>query len=146
MKIISEVKDKKIMNFGDRMFKGIAVGSKPTINGLIDIRKRAFRRGLWFRTLNTMQRGIFNLTIKYVAEIKSSILCRTLTKIYHSLSQAIQQGYFHRYFKAGIEAAEHLSNVAYAWGNFNAIKWKCEEAFIICLGMNKLSGWRYQET
>lgn len=132
------------MKIGRRIPKGIASTPKPTIPTLIGMRQQAIRKGIWFRALTSMQRGIVNLTIRCIKEIKSSLLGRTLQNIFAVLSQAIEQGYLYRFFAAGKDLAEHLSNAAYSWGNRDALKWRFDKAYIICLGMSKLSGWSYQ--
>lgn len=132
------------MMISKQLLKGTVPTPNQTISNLMDIRKKALRRGLWFRALTSMQRGIVNLTIRYVAAVKSSMLGRTLQDILKVLSQAIEQGYLHRFFIAGKDLAEHLSDAACSWGNKDAVKWKFDKAYILCLGMNKLSGWSYQ--
>ncbi len=49
-----------------------------TIARLTDAKKTALRRGIWFRSLNRVERGIIDLTVKYVDNIKSAKLAKVV--------------------------------------------------------------------
>jgi hypothetical protein len=91
-----------------------------------------------------MQRGIFNLTIKYVSSIKSSSLYVALQNIFITLVKALEKGFLYRFYSQGKELANIMSKAAHSWGNQEAINWKYDPSYIICLGMNKMHGWSYR--
>lgn len=139
----ASTEDEERVETSRSLLKSAVSAPRPTVPNLIDIRRRAIRKGVWFGTLTSLQQGVVNLTIRCVIEIKSSLLARTLQSIYIILSNAIAQGYLRRFFAAGKDLAEHLSDAAYSWGNQSALMWRFDKAYIICLGMNRLSGWSY---
>lgn len=113
------------------------------ISNLIDVRKKALRQGLWFQAIDSKQRGIVNLTIRYISSIKSNILGLTLQNIFLTLVKALRQGFLNKFYCSGQKLAESMSEAAYSWGNKYALNWKYDTSYIICLGMNRMSGWSY---
>ena len=45
---------------------------------LSEAKKSALRRGVWFRSLSRVERGIIDLTVRYVDNVKSSKLAKVL--------------------------------------------------------------------
>ena len=56
-----------------------------SIGKLNETKKHALRRGVWFKALNRVERGIIDLTVKYVDNIKSTKLAKVLTAIIEKL-------------------------------------------------------------
>jgi hypothetical protein len=126
-----------------KILSGIISKRSLNISNLIDVRKKALRQGLWFQAIDSMQRGIVNLTIRYVSAIRSNMLGLTLQNIFLTLAKALERGFLHKFYCTGRELAENMSNAAHSWGNQDALNWKFDATYIICLGMNKMSGWSY---
>jgi len=61
-----------------KILSGIISKRSLNISNLVDVRKKALRQGLWFQAIDSMQRGIVNLTIRYVTAIRSNMLGLTL--------------------------------------------------------------------
>ena len=62
----------------------------PAVRELAEARKIALRRRVWFKLLNRVERGIIDLTVKYVNTIKSIKLAKALTAIIDKLHSAIE--------------------------------------------------------
>ena len=54
------------------------------------IKKAALRRGIWYKTLNRLERAVIDLTAKYVDCIRSSKLATLVTAIITKLQTASQ--------------------------------------------------------
>jgi hypothetical protein len=68
----------------------LSSGSFLSVGNLADTKKTALRRGVWFRTLNRVERGIIDLTVRYVENIKSTKLAKVVTAIIEKLQYAIE--------------------------------------------------------
>ncbi len=64
--------------------------SALSIGKLNETKKHALRRGVWFKALNRVERGIIDLTVKYVDNIKSTKLAKVLTAIIEKLQQTME--------------------------------------------------------
>ena len=62
----------------------------PSVGNLAEAKKLALRRHVWFRVLNRVERGIIDLTVKYVACIKSGKLAKLVTAIMEKLQSAAE--------------------------------------------------------
>ncbi len=94
---------------------------------------RALRRRVWFRTLDRVEIGLVDLTIRYVDQVKSSRLRQVLVKILEKLVRAMQSSMAGALGR-GRRMAARLSDLAVGWGNIDAFSWKFEEAFQRFLG------------
>ena len=65
-------------------------GYLPAVKELAEAKKMALRRRVWFKLLNRVERGIIDLTVKYVNTIKSRKLATVLTAIKGKLQSAIE--------------------------------------------------------
>jgi hypothetical protein len=45
----------------------------------------ALRRRVWFRALSRVERGVLDLTVKYVNDVKSALLAKVLTAMLEKL-------------------------------------------------------------
>ncbi len=103
------------------------------------LRRKALRKGVWFRVLSRAERGIVDLTLRYVEKIKSSTLTKVLRGILRKLSDAVEHFFTWRLEQIGRPLAEMMSEAASLWGNQEAKDWKKDTSYIQLLGLNKLS-------
>ena len=61
-----------------------------SVGMLTQAKTLALRRGVWFRTLNRVERGIIDLTVRYVDNIKSAKLAKVVTAIIEKLQLAME--------------------------------------------------------
>ena len=107
----------------------LSSGSFLSVRSLADTKKTALRRGVWFRTLNRVERGIIDLTVRYVENIKSTKLAKVVTAIIKKLQYAIESVADRLVRTIGLPLARKISNIAFSWGNLLASKWAEDHAF-----------------
>ena len=107
---------------------------------LASARRAAFRRRVWFRVLNRVERGVVDLTMRYVDDVKSSKLARVLTAIMEKLVQATESMAERLVRTVGRELARKASDVAVGWGYRSAVTWACDSGFARYLAVNTGGG------
>jgi hypothetical protein len=100
-----------------------------SIIGLLEAKKAAFKHRVWFRVLNRVERGIVDLTMRYVDEIKSAKLAKVLTAIMEKLAQATESIADRLVRTVGVPLAKKMSIIAVTWGNVSASEWAEDTAF-----------------
>ncbi len=105
--------------------------TRETIAGL---RLRALRRRVWYRALDRIERGLVDLTIRWVDRVRSGRLTETLLRILGKLARAMEHG-MGRVLSVGRELALRASVLAVSWGNSQAYAWRFDEGFWCGLGL-----------
>lgn len=103
------------------------------------VRTRALRRGVWFRVLDRVERGLVDLTIRWVDRVKSGELAKVLVRILGKLVQALDTGMV-RFLEKGRMLALRASELAVGWGNLSAYQWRDDLGFQRTLGVGVLVG------
>src|SRR2546425_11787664 len=91
------------------------------------LKTRALRKRVWFRVLDRVERGLLDLTIRWVDDVRSGRLTETLLRILVKLARAMEQG-MARVLAVGRELALRASLLAVRWGNVDAYSWRFDEA------------------
>jgi len=105
---------------------------------LIALRRKAVRRGIWFRVLSRIERATIDLTIRCVEMVRSARLARIIAEIAEKLEYAAT-GFLSRAEVVGRELAERAVKLALSWENRDASKWKDDIGFVRYLGAMSLS-------
>ena len=108
----------------------------PSVRTLIEAKKLALRRRVWFRLLNRVERGIIDLTVRYVDSIKSSKLVQVVTAIMEKLQRATENIVDKLVRTVGLSLAQKISNIAINCGNRYAFAWANDLAFARFLVIN----------
>lgn len=108
---------------------------KLSIEGLSKIRKLAFRRRVWFKVLSGLERGVVDLTIKYVDNVRSSKLAKVLVAIIAKLQHATKSMADTLTRSIGIPLALKISGFAVEWGCSSAKKWVSDLSFATSLAI-----------
>jgi hypothetical protein len=95
---------------------------------LVDVKTRSLRRRVWYRALDRIERGLVDLTIRWVDKIRNRTMTTVLLRILGKLARAMMQGMV-RVQAVGRELAMKASELAVGWGNSNAYKWRFDESF-----------------
>ena len=89
---------------------------------LKSVRLTALRKRTWFKALDKLERGIFNLTIKFVENIKSQVLAGHIVKILVKLRDAAKcaftrhvESYGYMKLRETVEQALGLGYDATGW-------------------------------
>ena len=114
-------------------------GKLTRASDLVLVKKVALRRGVWYRALNRLERGVIDLTVKYVDSIRSSKLATLVTAILDKL-QAASESMLDRLTRSvGFLCAKKISEVAVCWGNFSAGSWVSDAGFARYLAVAHLN-------
>jgi len=99
---------------------------------LLDLRTRSLRKRVWYRALDRIERGLVDLTIRWVDNIRNRTMARVLLRILGKLVQALEHG-MARVLTVGKELALKASELAVRWGNTQAYTWRSDKVFWIGL-------------
>ena len=108
----------------------------PSVGRLVEAKKLALRRGVWFRVLDRVERGIIDLTVRYVVCIKSVKLAKVVTAIMEKLQYAAESIVERLVRTVGLPLARKISDVAVSWGNRLASMWADDRSFAVFLVVN----------
>ncbi len=100
---------------------------------LVGMKTRGLRRRVWYWALDRMERGLVDLTIRWVDKVRSGLMTETLMRILLKLAQALETG-IGRVLGRGRILATKASELAVEWGNGSAYSWRFETAFANALG------------
>ena len=96
---------------------------------LASAKKTALRRGVWFRSLSRIERGVIDLTIRYVENIKSTKLAKVVTAIIEKLQTATENPLERLLSTIGLALTQKLSKIAISWGNKSASQWANDRSY-----------------
>src|SRR5260370_37494073 len=67
---------------------------QSTLTGrkLAGMKTRALRKRVWYRALSMIERGLLDLTMRWVGEVKSRTMTRVVTRILVKLARALNRG------------------------------------------------------
>src|SRR3989442_13581330 len=105
---------------------------------LVGLKTRGLRRRLWHSTLSRIERGLVDVTIRWVDKQRSGRLTATLVRILAKLAMALETG-MGRVLMRGRILAMKASELAVGWGDRSAYSWRFETAFANALG-NGITG------
>jgi len=97
---------------------------------LARIRVMAIRRGVWFKVLSRLERGLVDLSLKVTEEIRSKILARAICSIVKKLLEALESKVGLLMRQMGVPLARKISQIAQNWGNKTAHAWANDLGFI----------------
>lgn len=121
------------------MSEGLTVIGKhdsfPSVGVLAQAKKLALRSGVWFRTLNRVERAIIDLTLQCVDCIKSGKLAKLLTAIMDKLQFAMESIVDRLVRTIGAPLAEKISCIAAGLGNVSAKSWASDLSFAVFLAI-----------
>jgi hypothetical protein len=111
-------------------------GDFLSVGRLADAKKVALRRGVWFRALNKVERGVLDLTVKLVDNIRSATLATVVTAILDKLTLAMESTVDRLVRTVGMSLAQKVSTIAVSWGNRLAHEWADDRDFARFLAFN----------
>jgi hypothetical protein len=106
-----------------------SIESLVSFKGIVEAKKLALRQGVWFKNLSRVERGIIDLTVRYVDSVKSAKLAKVLTAIIQKLKFATENMTERLVRTVGISLAKKMSCIAVSWGNVFASNWAEDRAF-----------------
>jgi hypothetical protein len=106
---------------------------------LIKLKVRALRRGVWYRILSRIERGLVDLAIITVRRVQSPVLARSLIVAVKRLLSSMKGKVARQIQNVGYQFAEKLARVALSWGNRSALSWVTDCAFVRFLAVCHLN-------
>jgi len=97
---------------------------------ILELRRRALRRGMWFKVLDRAERAILDLVPKCVDRPKSPRLIDAIAKIIVKLKAALASPIMKLRSQIGWPLAQKISQIAQKWGNKKAREWAEDKGFI----------------
>ena len=101
-----------------------------TSSFLVEMRRKAIRRGVWFRALDRLERGILSLASQVVDKVESAVLGVELVKILRKLNDAMRSGFARRMESFGFRRAREVAGQAVTWGCVGARSWAGDLGFV----------------
>ena len=109
---------------------------------LVNLKTRATRSGAWFKALQTIDRVLFDLTIRVVDTVRSATLAKSIAVLTRKLEDAIKGSFSSRLREIGLPLAQKVSLAAQKLGNVSAIDWAFDYSFAFFLAVMHMN--RYQ--
>ena len=103
------------------------------------VKKYALRRGIWYRALSRVERGILDLTTRYVEIISSAKLAKVVTAIIEKLQTASQSVVDRLVRSVGLSLTKKISAIAVTLGNTSASSWALDAEFARYLAVTHLN-------
>ena len=115
----------------------------------MNVKRNALRRNIWFKALNRLERGIVDLTTRYIDNVRSTKLAKVLTAIMTKLEIAAETMMARMVRVFGRPLAKKISGIAVSWGNRSAYMWAEDADFArylaICSASKGMSNLRATE-
>jgi len=115
----------------------ILTGLIQSVDHLREVRGLALRKRVWYRALNSLERGIVNLTIKLVDRLKSLRLVETLVEIMLKLEGVLKSEYARHLEAYGYSKMRAVIDAALRLGCSVALSWE-GEVFARLLKLNNM--------
>ena len=115
------------------------LGAPVSACELLLVKKAALRRGIWYRALSRAERGVLDLTAKYVKHIRSTKLANLVTGLIEKLQVASQSTLDKLTRSVGLVLAQKISDVAVGLGNRGAACWAVDLEFAKYLAVSNLN-------
>ena len=112
------------------------LSSSPSVGMLVEVKKLALRRRVWFTSLSRVERGVIDLTVKCVDVIKSGKLAKVVTAIIDKLQSAMESTVDRLVRAVGLPLTRKISSIAVSWGNRLAVMWADDLKFARYLALN----------
>ena len=101
-----------------------------TSSFLRSLRGKALRRRLWFKALDTLERGFYNLTCEVVDRVESLVVHREILDVVVKLRNALKVEFVRLVESIGVEKAWRAAGCAVEWGNRSALEWRRDNNFL----------------
>jgi len=112
---------------------------------LVEARRRALRRGVWYRALDGVERGILSLASQIIDTVRSSMLSVQLVKIIAKIRDACKSGFIKHLERFGMARVRVIQAQAASFGYREAEGLSKDSKFmryLIFIDFNQPIGWR----
>jgi hypothetical protein len=132
-----ESTDRVLFREGKLMLKTFKDDSLSVLTrvGLLKLKRRAMRAGVWFKALSRIDRVLVDLTIKVVDAVSSRCLAKSILTVVRKLDGLLESNVLSSLRLVGRSLAEKFSLIAQKWGNTSAKSWASNESFAVFLAI-----------
>jgi hypothetical protein len=112
---------------------------------LSKMRRKALRKGVWFRVLDCSERAMLSLVPRCMEKPRSAKLIDMLAKIIVKIKDALKSRIHDLISQVGRPSARRLSLIAQKWGNMAAVGWALDAGFweyLTVVDMNNIPEFR----
>ena len=109
---------------------------------LVHLKSKAMRSGAWFKTLQRIDRVLFDLTIRVVDNIRSSKLAKSILMLTRKLEDAMKNSSSSRLREIGLPLAQKISFTAQKLGNISAGEWIYDSSFAVFLAVMHINDFK----
>jgi hypothetical protein len=112
---------------------------------LIEVRRNALRKRVWFRALDSVERGILSISAEIIDEVKSEVLNTQLVKIIAKLRDVLKSGFVRHLERYGMERMRVIQSQAYSFGYCGVKELSRDINFVrylVFLDYNQPVGWK----
>jgi len=116
---------------------------------LIEVRRRALRRGVWYSAIDNVERGILSISVKVIDEVRSSLLNIQLVRIIAKLRAAFKSGFVRHLEAFGMVRARTIRDQAAVFGYKRLDELVRDLGFVRYLAFldyNQPIGWKIYKT
>lgn len=97
--------------------------------GILRLKLKAIRSGIWFRALRRIDRALLDLTLRVVDEVNSDTLAKELISVLTVLENALENQVSRAVRGVGFQIARKMSLIAQSWGHVSAASWATDLSF-----------------
>ena len=90
---------------------------------LSDVRRKALRKGVWYKALDTLERGIISLACRVIDRVESVVLGVEIVKIMKKLVDSMKSDFVRRVEQYGLFKAKEIAKQVYQWDNSYSSMW-----------------------
>jgi hypothetical protein len=87
------------------------------------VRREALKKRVWFRVLDRVECGIFNLVVSVLERVESTVLGSVLVRIIAKIRDAMKGDFVKMFEKVGIKRAYEFAGYASMWGYGKTYNW-----------------------
>ena len=110
-----------------------------TRENLVKLKRKAVRRGCWYKSLKHSERTLLDLTMRVVVKVQSFILAKVVSRLVGRLFEAMESRIYRLVRKEGVQMAKRISKIAQSLGYRAAKCWAFDVGFMQYLVVNNLA-------
>ena len=124
------MRSSKLLRLSSNVSSCVAAGRTVSVRNLMALKKKALRRGLWYKVINRLDRVLVDLTLKVSKSINSNILIKGLLVVAQKLENAFESKLERATRSIGFPLAQKLSLLAQT-GLQKAENWATDKALLL---------------
>jgi hypothetical protein len=109
------------------------------IKQLLNLKTKALRSGVWFKTLQRIDRVLYDLTIRIVDDIRSPRLAKSMLALTEKLEKAVKSNFLRRLYEIGVPLAQQICSIGQKIGSLSAAEWQDDSSFIRFLAVLQIN-------